>query len=150
MPRCPRLIGSRDTQHHGIAVARPNRLWVADLTYVAVATVLDRSGSMIFFDYVDITRICTRQAIDLMGIGDHVGLVSFGDDARVEFPATGTAVQEITGQPVKDTAMNAVNNIAFGGCTAMGDRTVCSELVQVRKPAVHAPRAAVVVVKVTS
>ena len=41
-----------------------------------------------------------------MGVGDHVGLVSFGDDARVEFPAAGTAVEEITGQPVKDTAMS--------------------------------------------
>jgi hypothetical protein len=94
---------------------------VPDAAPVSVATVLDRSGSMIFFDYVDITRISTRQAIDLMGISDHVGLVSFGDDARVEFPATGTAVQEITGQAVKDTAMLAVNGITFGGCTAMGD-----------------------------
>ncbi|MGH9384431.1 MAG: S8 family serine peptidase [Vicinamibacterales bacterium] len=94
---------------------------VPDAAPVNVATVLDRSGSMIFFDYVDITRICTRQAVDLMGVGDHVGLVSFGDDARVEFPVPGTAVAEITGQPVKDTAMAAVTNVAFGGCTAMGD-----------------------------
>jgi hypothetical protein len=94
---------------------------VPDAAPVSVATVLDRSGSMIFFDYVGITRICTRQFIDLMGVSDHVGLVSFGDDARVEFPANGTSVAEITGQPVKDTAMNAVTNIGFGGCTAMGD-----------------------------
>jgi hypothetical protein len=88
---------------------------------VNVATVLDRSGSMTFFGYVDVTRICTRQFIDLMGVGDHVGLVSFGDDALVEFPPAGTAVEEITGQPVKDTAMAAVTNVVFGGCTAMGD-----------------------------
>ena len=65
---------------------------VPDAAPVNVATVLDRSGSMTFFGYVDITRVCTRQFIDLMGVGDHVGLVSFGDDARVEFPATGAAV----------------------------------------------------------
>jgi subtilisin family serine protease len=94
---------------------------VPDAAPVSVATVLDRSGSMMFFDYVDITRICTRQFIDLMGVGDHVGLVSFGDDARVEFPAAGATVDEITGQSVKDTAMAAVNAIGFGGCTAMGD-----------------------------
>ncbi len=76
---------------------------VPDAAPVNVATVLDRSGSMMFFGYVDITRICTRQFIDLMGVADHVGLVSFGDDARVEFPPAGTAVEEITGQPVKDT-----------------------------------------------
>ncbi len=92
-----------------------------DAAPVNVATVLDRSGSMTFFGYVDITRVCTRQFIDLMGVGDHVGLVSFGDDARVEFPAAGIAVEEITGQAVKDTAMTAVTNVAFGGCTAMGD-----------------------------
>lgn len=94
---------------------------VPDAAPVSVATVLDRSGSMIFFDYVDITRICTRQFIDLMGVSDHVGLVSFGDDARGEFPANGTSVTEITGQTVKDAAMNAVNSVAFGGCTAMGE-----------------------------
>ena len=94
---------------------------VPDAAPVSVATVLDRSGSMIFFDYVDITRICTRQFIDLMGVSDHVGLVSFGDDARVEFPAAGTSVTEITGQTVKDAAMNMVNSVVFGGCTAMGD-----------------------------
>ena len=94
---------------------------VPDAAPVSVATVLDRSGSMIFFGYVDITRVCTRQFIDLMGVSDHVGLVSFGDDARVEFPVNGTSVAEITGQPVKDTAMQTVNGVAFGGCTAMGD-----------------------------
>ena len=94
---------------------------VPDAAPVNVATVLDRSGSMTFFGYVDITRVCTRQFIDLMGVFDHVGLVSFGDDARVEFPAAGVAVEEITGQAVKDTAMTAVTNVAFGGCTAMGD-----------------------------
>jgi hypothetical protein len=94
---------------------------VPDAAPVSVATVLDRSGSMIFFDFVDITRICTRQFIDLMGVSDQVGLVSFGDDARVEFPANGTSVTEITGQTVKDAAMNTVNAVTFGGCTAMGD-----------------------------
>jgi subtilisin family serine protease len=94
---------------------------VPDAAPVSVATVLDRSSSMIFFDYVDVTRICTRQFIDLMGLGDHAGLVSFGDDARVEFPAAGSSVQEITGQTVKDTAMVTVDGIGFGGCTAMGD-----------------------------
>jgi hypothetical protein len=94
---------------------------VPDAAPVSVATVLDRSGSMDFFGYIDITRICTRQAIDLMGIGDRVGLVSFGDAARVEFPAAAATVEEITQQSVKDTAMNAVTAVMFGGCTAMGD-----------------------------
>jgi hypothetical protein len=112
---------------------------VPDAAPVSVATVLDRSGSMIFFDYVDVTRISTRQSIDLMGIGDRVGLVSFGDAAQVEFPAAGT-VQEITQQSVKDTAMTAVNAVAFGGCTAMGDGIASAASLLAAAPA---PRAIV-------
>lgn len=93
---------------------------VPDAPPVSVAAVMDRSGSMVALDYVDITRICTRQFIDLMGLGDRVGLVSFGTDARVEFPAGAATVEEITGQPVKDAAMAQVDGITFGGWTAMG------------------------------
>lgn len=94
---------------------------VPDAAAVSVATVLDRSASMSFFGYVDITRISTRQFIDLLGVSDRVGLVTFGDDARVAFPAGGGSVAEITGQAVKDAAMNAVSGVVFDGCTAMGD-----------------------------
>ncbi len=56
---------------------------------VNVATVIDRSGSMIAYGYVDITRVCSRQFVDLMHVGDAVGVVSFGSTADVAYPAGG-------------------------------------------------------------
>ena len=63
---------------------------------VSVVTVLDRSGSMQIFGYVDITRQTSRQFIDLMGVDDSIGVVSFGDSGDEEYPGTG-APQQIVG-----------------------------------------------------
>lgn len=86
---------------------------------VAVVTVLDRSGSMQVFGYVDVTRQTSRQFIDLMSVDDAVGVVSFGDTGRQEFPATGGPAA-ITGPVTREDAKAAVDAIAFGGCTFMG------------------------------
>jgi Mg-chelatase subunit ChlD len=87
---------------------------------VNVAAVIDRSGSMIAYGYVDITRTASKQFVDLMNVGDDVGVSSFGSTADVEFPVAGGPVQDITGQPVKDAAKTEIDGIAFGGCTFMG------------------------------
>lgn len=87
---------------------------------VSVVTVLDRSGSMQAFGYVDVTRQASRQFVDLLSIDDSVGVVSFGDAATEEFPGTG-APAPITDAAVRTAARNAVDGIAFGGCTYMGD-----------------------------
>jgi hypothetical protein len=87
---------------------------------VNVAVVLDRSGSMAALGYVDITRITSKQSVDLMNISDDVGVVSFGSTAVVEFPSGGTAVQDIATQAVKDSATSQIDAIAFDGCTFMG------------------------------
>jgi subtilisin family serine protease/Mg-chelatase subunit ChlD len=86
---------------------------------VSVVSVLDRSGSMQFFNYVDITRQTSRQFIDLMSVDDAVGVVSFGDTGVEEYPGTGTT-QTIVGQATRDAAKVAVDGIGFGGCTFMG------------------------------
>jgi subtilisin family serine protease/Mg-chelatase subunit ChlD len=86
---------------------------------VSVVTVLDRSGSMAAFGYIDVTRQTSRQFIDLLSIDDSVGVVSFGDAAAQEFPAAGPP-QVIVGDVTKDAATAAVDGIAFGGCTFMG------------------------------
>ena len=86
---------------------------------VSVVTVLDRSGSMQAFGYVDITRQTSRQFIDLMGVDDSVGVVSFGDSGDEEYPGTGSP-QQIVDQSTRDAATAAVDGIGFGGCTFMG------------------------------
>ncbi len=87
---------------------------------VSVVAVLDRSGSMQSFGYVDVTRQTSRQFIDLLSVDDSVGVVSFGDQATQEFPAAGPP-EVIVGQFTRDAATDAVDDIGFGGCTFMGD-----------------------------
>lgn len=83
---------------------------------VSVATVIDRSGSMVSSGYVDATRTAARQFIDLMQVGDSVGVVSFGATGTNEFGLTSIASgADQTG------AKNAVNAISFSGNTYMGD-----------------------------
>jgi subtilisin family serine protease len=89
---------------------------------VSVVTVIDRSGSMEAFGYVDVTRQASRQFIDLMSVDDSVGVVSFGDNATLEFPpAPASTPAVIVGPATRVDARNAVDNIVFGGCTFMGD-----------------------------
>ena len=86
---------------------------------VSVVAVLDRSGSMQAYGYVDITRQTSRQFIDLMSVDDSVGVVSFGDSGDEAFPGTG-APELIVGPATRDAATAAVDAIGFGGCTFMG------------------------------
>ncbi|RMB61618.1 S8 family serine peptidase [Tessaracoccus antarcticus] len=86
---------------------------------VSVVTVLDRSGSMQTFGYVDIARQTSRQFIDLMGVDDSVAVVSFGNSGDVEYPGTGIP-QQIVDQSTRDAATAAVDGVGFGGCTFMG------------------------------
>jgi len=88
---------------------------------VSIVPVIDRSGSMVSYGYVDITRITSRQFIDLMNVDDQVGVVSFAGNAAVEYP-TGASptLQTITGQSIKDAANDEIDTMAFGGSTFMG------------------------------
>jgi subtilisin family serine protease len=92
---------------------------------VSVVPVLDRSGSMVFYGYDGTTRVASKQFIDLLGVDDAYGVVSFGDDGRVEFPAAPPAVlQTIVGAATRDAGKAEVDGIAFNGCTFMGDGVV--------------------------
>ena len=89
---------------------------------VNVVPVIDRSGSMVGSGYVEVTRRSSKQFIDLLGAGDTLGVVSFGDTGTVEFPAGGPpALQNVMGQATLDAAKDEVDGIAFDGCTFMGD-----------------------------
>jgi Mg-chelatase subunit ChlD len=92
---------------------------VAAADPVSVVTVIDRSGSMQVFGYIDITRQTSRQFIDFLSVDDSVGVVSFGNTGIEEFPGTGSP-ETITGQSTRDAATAEVDGIGFGGCTFMG------------------------------
>ncbi len=95
---------------------------VPNATPVSIVPVIDRSGSMVTSGYVDITRTSSKQFVDLMSVDDELGVVSFGTTGTVEYPAgAGPVMQTITGQATRDDANAEIDNIAFGGCTFMGD-----------------------------
>ncbi|MCU0433968.1 MAG: S8 family serine peptidase [Bacteroidia bacterium] len=86
---------------------------------VCVVPVIDRSGSMVNYGYVDITRVTTKNFIDLLSVNDSTAVVSFGSTATNEYHNAGNLVT-INSTTEKDNAKNAVDAIAFGGCTYMG------------------------------
>jgi subtilisin family serine protease len=96
---------------------------VPDTGPVSVVPVIDRSGSMAAYGYVGTTRTASKQFVGLLGIDDELGVVSFGNDGTVEFPAGPPALHTVTGQPVAG-ANAAIDAIGFGGCTFMGDGIV--------------------------
>ena len=87
---------------------------------VNVSLVLDRSGSMVTSGYVDRTRQASSQFVDLMNIDDSGGVVSFGSNARDEYDDGGGLVDQILGDQQRDDATQAIDNVNFGGLTAMG------------------------------
>lgn len=89
---------------------------------VKVAVVLDRSGSMVTYGYVDVTRQASKQFVDLSLPDDRLGVVSFGDSGVVEFPPAPPAeLQTIVGPATRAAARAEIDGIAFGGCTFMGE-----------------------------
>ena len=110
---------SAATPWQDFALVLENAAFVA-ASPVAVATVLDRSGSMVAFGYVDVTRLAARQFVDLLQVSDRLGLVSFSDAAAVEY-ADGADTKLITGAADLAAARAAVDGVVFSGCTYMGD-----------------------------
>ncbi len=89
---------------------------------VSVVPVIDRSGSMVSYGYVDTTRTSSKLFVDMLGIDDRLGVVSFGDSGTVNYPpGPMPALQQIVGQPTRDAANNTIDDIVFNGCTFMGD-----------------------------
>ena len=99
---------------------------VAATVPARIVQAIDRTGSMAAYGYDDDARANARRFIDLMSIGDSVGVVSFADPsadpdatpfadrARVDVPLTpltpATLVQ----------AHDEIDALAFGGWTSLG------------------------------
>ena len=89
---------------------------------ISVVPVIDRSGSMIAYGYEAITRISSKQFVDLMSVDDELGVASFGSTGTVEYPPGANPVlQTIAGLATQAAANAEIDGIAFGGCTYMGD-----------------------------
>lgn len=82
---------------------------------VDVPLVLDRSGSM-SGDKISEAKSAAKQFVSLMDDGDMIGVASFIENARVDYPLT-----EITSQSIKDDSQDAINGISASGRTSIGD-----------------------------
>lgn len=82
---------------------------------VDVVHVVDRSGSMAAFGYLDPTKANVRRMIDLMSLNDTVAVVSFNQAAT-----THLARSPIINPGVYAQARSAVDAIAAGGFTSIG------------------------------
>jgi uncharacterized protein YegL len=89
--------------------------WVVLAAEQRYALVLDRSGSMAG-NKLEQTRIGGAWWADVARMRERLAVVSFADEAREDLP-----LLTITGGADRDTAHAAVDAIAAGGQTAIGD-----------------------------
>ncbi len=82
---------------------------------IDVALVIDKSGSMGNYGYMEPAKTAASTFVGLMQIGDRIGVVSFNQNATVNFPLT-TIISEAT----KTDAQNAISAITSGGATSIG------------------------------
>jgi hypothetical protein len=98
------------------ALARETRALAARFTTPAsIVQVIDKSSSMVASGYVDATIGNAHRFIDLMGLNDATGVVSFNHAAMTNLPLT-----TISAPSVYATAHAAVSGIVFGGSTSIG------------------------------
>jgi len=80
-----------------------------------IALVLDRSGSMGFYNYIGPAKNASKNFVNLLQLGDGVSVTSFSSWARTDFPFT-----RIQSESDRDAARNAINAISAGGGTNIG------------------------------
>jgi Mg-chelatase subunit ChlD len=86
-----------------------------DQRSVSVELVIDRSGSMGSYGYMEPAKNAASQFVELMLDEDQVGVVSFNQAASVNFTLTA-----ITSPSVKASAQAAISSISSDGRTSIG------------------------------
>ena len=84
---------------------------------VDVVLVLDRSGSMGSYGYMEPAKNSAKQFVDLMYDEDKTGVVSFREYATVNYGLTTI----VAGGSIKDDAKVAIDGICSYGNTSIGD-----------------------------
>jgi phosphohistidine phosphatase SixA len=90
---------------------------------ISVVQVIDRTGSMGTYGYMEPAKTAAMNFITLMEIGDEIGVVSFddngcdgtGEKAESLFPLTG-----ITSDTVRTEAIDSIDPLDARGCTSIG------------------------------
>ncbi|MGI9175443.1 MAG: S8 family serine peptidase, partial [Rhodothermales bacterium] len=82
---------------------------------VDVCQVVDRSGSMAFYGYMDPVKERAKQFVDLLRINDRSGVVSYNHAATTDH-----AVVPIAGLATQDAIKTEIDNLVAGGNTSIG------------------------------
>ena len=82
---------------------------------VDVCQVVDRSGSMDVYDYMDPVKERAKQFVDLLRINDRCGVVSYNQAATTDH-----AVVPIAGLATQDAIKAQIDTLAAGGSTSIG------------------------------
>jgi Mg-chelatase subunit ChlD len=92
-----------------------NAVEYTDQRSISVELVIDRSGSMGSYGYMEPAKSAASQFVELMLEEDQVGVVSFNEAASVNFTLT-----TITSPSVKASAQAAIAGISSDGRTSIG------------------------------
>lgn len=90
---------------------------------VSVIQVLDRTGSMGFYGYMEPAKIAVQNFIGLMNLGDEVGVVAFDDEGCDDVGAKAEpmfSLQRLNTESDKDLAISTIDPITSRGCTSIG------------------------------
>lgn len=82
---------------------------------VAIMQVIDRSGSMGYYGYMEPAKLRAQEFADILQINDKGGVVSFNSTASLDAPLTAIASYDD-----KQTLKDAIEPLASGGTTSIG------------------------------
>lgn len=96
-----------------------------------VVLIIDRSGSMGWYQKIEQAKAAAKQFVDLLQIGDKLAVVSYSS-----YVTTTWSMSEITGPPPQTNIKAAIEALYASGSTAMGDamRTALNILINQADP----------------
>jgi hypothetical protein len=82
---------------------------------VDICQVIDKSGSMGTYGYIDPVRERSKQMVDIMRINDRIGAVAFNGTSSLVH-----SVVPIDGFPLKETIKTSISGLGSSGVTSIG------------------------------
>jgi hypothetical protein len=116
----------------GINEPAPNPLQryslVSDFPYrlggdVSVVQVIDRTGSMGFYGYMEPAKTAAKNFVGLMRLGDEAGVVAFDDQGCDDVGSKSESVfnlTQLTTETIRDNVVNSITPLSARGCTSIG------------------------------
>lgn len=98
----------------GLTDSESAAVYYADRSDASTMVVIDRSGSMNDFNKLQSAKDAARLYIDSWRANDQIGVASFNEDARIDLQLGNYSTE-------RNNALNAINGLASGGDTSIGD-----------------------------